>query len=116
MYRFQIVINVEISCRLPKVHHRISCYVAQHTRASYRYSALQTHPAGHTVGHTVAHLVGNTVGRLVCHKPLDHQPLLSWAQMVDHLVKFHEEVSSVFATWRTGKRKIMLKCLPGELI
>jgi len=99
--------NVVISCRLPKVHHRISCYDAQHTHGRYRCSVWQTHPAGHTVGHTVAHLVGNTVGHLVClyHKPLDHQPLLSWVQMVEHLVEFHEAVSASFDAWQTGKRK-----------
>lgn len=114
--------NVVILCRLPKVHHRISCYFAHHTHGSYRYSVLQTRPAGHTVrhtvGYTVAHRVGNTVRRLVClnHKPLDYQPLLSWAQMVEHLVEFHEEVSRLFAAWRTEKRKTMLKYLPGEEI
>ena len=88
--------NVVISCRLPKVHHHILCHVQQHTHGSYRYSVWQTHPAGHTVGNTVAHPAGYTVGRLVCliHKPLGHQSLLPWAQMVEHLVEFHEEVSA----------------------
>lgn len=86
-----------MKCHLPKVHHRISCYLAQHTHGSYRYSVLQTHPAGDTVGNSVVHFVDDTVDHL--------QSSLSWAQMEEHLVECHEKVSSLFAVWRTGKRK-----------
>ena len=66
-------------CHLPKVHRRISCYIAQHIRCSYRcthpvghpvsaqirpvgHSVRQTHPVGHSVLET--HPAGNVAGQI----------------------------------------------------